>query len=138
MAFTKIVTALLSLIALLTGAMDVIVGIAGQANVGAGLAASPPIDAVLDSQVRFLGAIWLGFGSIMLICLRDIHRDGPIIQTCFGVLVLGGFGRVASLVIHGAPANMTGSIFVGVALMIELFLVPAVWITLRRALKQHP
>lgn len=51
MKFVKITTVLLSLIALLTGAMDVIVGVAGQANIGVGPAAAAPFDPVLDSQV---------------------------------------------------------------------------------------
>lgn len=74
MTFVKITTILLSLIALLTGAMDVIVGVAGQANIGVGTAAVAPFDPVLDSQVRFLGAVWLGLGVIQLVCLGDLRR----------------------------------------------------------------
>lgn len=132
--FVKIVAVTLSLIALLTGAMDVIVGVAGQANIGVGPAASPPFDPVLDSQIRFLGAVWLGFGAIQLIALLDLQRYGTILQLCFGITVLGGLGRGLSLANVGLPASGIGSFFVAIALTIELVLVPCAWIAFRRAL----
>ena len=133
MKFVKITTALLSLIALLTGAMDVIVGVAGQANIGVGAAAAAPFDPVLDSQVRFLGAVWLGLGAVQLFCLGDLRRYGAILQLCFAIVVLGGIGRVLSLIQVGQPTSGTGPSFILVALAIELVLVPLAWLTFRRA-----
>jgi hypothetical protein len=133
MKFVKITTVLLSLLALLTGAMDVIVGVAGQANIGVGAAAAGPFDPVLDSQVRFLGAVWLGLGVIQLVCLGDLRRYGAILQLCFAIVVLGGIGRAFSLVQVGQPASGVGPAFIVVALAIELVLVPLAWVTLRRA-----
>ncbi len=133
MKFVKITTALLSLIALLTGAMDVIVGVAGQANIGVGAAAAAPLDPVLDSQVRFLGAVWLGLGAVQLFCLGDLRRYGAILQLCFAIVVLGGIGRVLSLIQVGQPTSGTGPSFILVALAIELVLVPLAWLTFRRA-----
>lgn len=132
--FVKIVAVTLSLIALLTGAMDVIVGVAGQANIGVGPAASPPFDPVLDSQIRFLGAVWLGFGAIQLIALLELQRYGTILQLCFGITVLGGLGRALSLAIVGHPTSGIGSVFLAIAIAIELVLVPCAWIAFRRAL----
>lgn len=133
MKFVKITTVLLSLLAQLTGAMDVIVGVAGQANIGVGAAAAGPFDPVLDSQVRFLGAVWFGLGAIQLVCLGDLRRYGAILQLCFGIVFLGGIGRVLSLLQVGQPASGTGPAFIAVALIIELVLVPLAWLTLRRA-----
>ncbi|NBR32644.1 MAG: DUF4345 domain-containing protein [Sphingomonadaceae bacterium] len=133
MKLVKITTALLSLIALLTGAMDVIVGVAGQANIGVGAAAAAPFDPVLDSQVRFLGAVWLGLGAVQLFCLGDLRRYGAILQLCFAIVVLGGIGRVLSLIQVGQPTSGTGPSFILVALAIELVLVPLAWLTFRRA-----
>ena len=133
MKFVKITTVLLSLIALLTGAMDVIVGVAGQANIGVGAAAAAPFDPVLDSQVRFLGAVWLGLGAIQLICLGDLRRYGAILQLCFAVVVLGGIGRALSLLQVGLPASGIGPAFIAIALGIELVLVPLAWVIFRRA-----
>ncbi len=134
MKFVKITTALVSLIALLTGAMDVIVGVAGQANIGVGAAAAAPFDPVLDSQVRFLGAVWLGLGAVQLFCLGDLRRYGAILQLCFAIVVLGGIGRVLSLIQVGQPTSGTGPSFILVALAIELVLVPLTWVTFRRAM----
>ncbi|USI77678.1 DUF4345 domain-containing protein [Sphingopyxis sp. USTB-05] len=133
MKFVKITTVLLSLIALLTGAMDVIVGVAGQANIGVGTAAVAPFDPVLDSQVRFLGAVWLGLGAIQLVCLGDLRRYGLILQLCFAIVVLGGIGRALSLLQAGHPSSDIGTAFIAVALAIELLLVPLAWLAFRRA-----
>ncbi|TSB02372.1 DUF4345 domain-containing protein [Sphingorhabdus contaminans] len=132
MKFIKIATILLSLIALLTGAMDVIVGVAGQANIGVGAAAAAPIDPILDSQVRFLGAVWFGLGAIQLVCLRDMHRFGGILQLCFVIVVLGGIGRAMSLLQVGYPTSGIGSTFITFALVIELAVVPLAWAMLRK------
>lgn len=133
MKFVKITTVLLSLLALLTGAMDVIVGVAGQANIGVGPAAATPFDPVLDSQIRFLGAAWLGLGAIQLVCLGDLRRYGAILQLCFAIVLLGGIGRVLSLLLVDHPNTGVGSVFIAVALVIELVLVPLAWVTFRRA-----
>ncbi len=134
MKFVKITTILLSLIALLTGAMDVIVGMAGQAKIGVGAAAAVPFDPVLDSQVRFLGAVWLGLGAIQLVCLGDLRRYGTIQQLCFAIVVLGGIGRALSLPQSGHPSSDIDTAFIAVALSIELMLVPLAWFAFRRAI----
>lgn len=133
MKFVKITTVLLSLIALLTGAMDVIVGVAGQANIGVGPAAAAPFDPVLDSQIRFLGAVWFGLGAIQLVCLGDLRRYGGILQLCFAIVMLGGIGRALSLLQVGQPSSGVGPAFIVVALVIELVLVPLAWMAFRRA-----
>ena len=133
MKLVKIVTLLLSVIALLTGAMDIIIGVSGQANIGVGTAATAPFDPVLDSQIRFLGAVWLGLGAIQLVCLGNIRRYGIILQLCFAIIVLGGIGRVVSLVHVGLPETSNASTFIAVALTIELLLVPLAWLAIHRA-----
>lgn len=132
MGLAKFVTLVLSVIAVLTGAMDVLSGIAGQANIGVGPATVPPYDPVLDSQVRFLGAVWLGFGVIQAAAWRDIVRHGAILQVCYFAIVLGGIARVLSLCLTGIPTGSVGRIFIVVALIIELVFVPLAWIAVRR------
>ncbi|QGY80676.1 DUF4345 domain-containing protein [Sphingorhabdus lacus] len=134
MKFVKAITVLLSSLALLTGAMDVVIGVAGQANIGVGNAASVPLDPVLDSQVRFLGAVWLGLGAIQLVCLGDLRRYSTILQLCFAIVILGGIGRALSLLQAGHPSSDIGTVFIAVALAIELMLVPLVWLAFRRAI----
>lgn len=134
MKFVKAITILLSSLALLTGAMDVVIGVAGQANIGVGNAASVPLDPVLDSQVRFLGAVWLGLGAIQLVCLGDLRRYSTILQLCFAIVILGGIGRALSLLQAGHPSSDIGTAFIAVALAIELMLVPLVWLAFRRAI----
>lgn len=56
-----------------------------------------------------------------------------ILQLCFAIIVLGGIGRVVSLVQVGVPETSTASTFIAVALTIELLLVPLAWLALHRA-----
>lgn len=63
MIHVRIVTALLSLIALLTGSMDVIVGVAGQANIGVGTAASAPLIRFSTARSAFWARCGLGWGQ---------------------------------------------------------------------------
>jgi hypothetical protein len=109
MKFVKVITVLLSSLALLTGAMDVVIGVAGQANIGVGNATSVPLDPVLDRQVRFLGAVWLGLGAIQLVCLGDLRRYSTILQLCFAIVILGGIGRALSLLQAGHPSSDIGT-----------------------------
>lgn len=134
MRFVKFVAIALSLIAIVTGAMDIVMGVSGQVNIGVGVPAHAPYDPVLDSQVRFLGAVWLGIGIVQWVSIRDPGRYATMLQLCFAAVILGGVGRALSLIMVGLPPRGTGLGFVVVALLIELLLVPVAWLALRRAL----
>ncbi len=72
------VLAVLGLIPILTGVLDLFLG-ASSLNVdGASLSSEVVSNIVLDSQIRFLGAIWFGFGIILywILFSRDIVKSG--------------------------------------------------------------
>jgi hypothetical protein len=58
---------------------------------------------VLDSNLRFLGGVWLGVGITLLSILARIEREGFVYRALWGMIFLGGLGRVASLLDAGPP-----------------------------------
>jgi hypothetical protein len=65
-----------------------------------------PQDATLDSNLRFFGGLWLGFGLTVVWLVPRVAR--PAVRPLFTALVvmlwLGGVGRLLSMLFLGAPA----------------------------------
>lgn len=124
----------LGLLAIVTGAVDVIVGLSAQQMIGAALDAGAYADPLLNSQIRYLGSIWLGFGLLLLFCLSDIRAYAPILRGAFAIVFLGGLGRVASVLQFGFPPSTGGTGFVVLAIAIEILAMPLLMLGLRNAL----
>jgi hypothetical protein len=61
---------LLALIPLCTGALNLGMGLRAQGLIGAQLSPEGFRDPLLNSQIRFYGAIWFGFG--VLLCVYSV------------------------------------------------------------------
>jgi hypothetical protein len=87
-----------------------------------GVRNAPPTD--LDSHFRYLSGLLLGIGIAFAACIPRIERRGAIFRTLCVIVVIGGLGRLVSLIEHGAPS--AGHRF---ALAMELGIVPllALW-----------
>lgn len=83
-------------------------------------------DPWLDSQMRFLGAMWAGWGVLMIWACRNLDARGDVFDILAAVLFLGGCGRIASLLIHADSPGLLMS-FAG----LEIVVAPAVML-LRR------
>ena len=59
--------------------------------------------ATTDSRERFYGAIVLGYGLAWLWVARQSPILSPLVRWLAGIFLLGGIGRVVSLLIHGQP-----------------------------------
>ncbi|AXQ31075.1 DUF4345 domain-containing protein [Solimonas sp. K1W22B-7] len=114
----------LALIALVTGCVDVVVGLKGQHLIGAALEEGYG-DPVLNSQIRYLGAIWFGFGALLWVCSSNLEKYSGILNAALWIVVLGGVGRLLSLIQFGLPTSAEGAAFVLGAMAIELIVVPA-------------
>lgn len=121
----------LALIALFTGAADVLVGLSGQQLIGAALAEGYA-DPLLNSQIRYLGAIWFGFGLLVWVCAADPARYAGILSGCLWIVMLGGLGRVASVSQFGFPPSRGGTAFVILAIAIEVLGMPLLLLWQRR------
>ena len=62
-----------------------------------------PRDANLDSQLRFLGGVWLGLGLAAASLIPRIEAHTTLFRALWGMIFLGGVGRLLSLVLVGAP-----------------------------------
>jgi Domain of unknown function (DUF4345) len=58
---------------------------------------------VLDSQIRFLGAIWFGFGIILYWIIFSIEKQTTLFRLAAGCIFLGGIGRLTSALLVGLP-----------------------------------
>lgn len=62
-----------------------------------------PHSALLDSDLRFLGGVWLGLGITVLINIRQIEKHFELYRILWGMIFLGGIGRLLSMIIIGLP-----------------------------------
>jgi hypothetical protein len=120
----QLVLALLALIPLVTGLIDIAIGARALVLFGATLSADALLEPTLGSQMRFYGAIWLGYGALILYVVQNPRQQQTLFRILAGVLVLGGVARVISYLQLGAPAPF----FFG-AIALELIGVPllVVW-----------
>ena len=121
----KTVVVIWALLPLLTGLMDIVVGPSAWRNIGVDLSDLGFEDSVLDSQIRFVGTVWFGYGILLLACLKDLQKYAAILQGAFFIVFIGGLARVLSILSVGMPGTSTGDGFIVFALVIELLAMPA-------------
>ena len=94
----QITTALLGLVPLLTGLITML-GVHDPLYSAAGI----PALAVLDSNLRFFGGVWLGLGIAILWLVPRIESQTVLFRTIWGAIFLGGVGRLLSMLFAGLP-----------------------------------
>ena len=98
----KLTVRLLCIIPFLTGVADIVNGVSLLSFAGARLG-SATADPVLNSQVGFWGAIWLGFGVILWRTSSRLRAEPELFRILCGTLVLSGLARFGSALVHGWP-----------------------------------
>lgn len=73
--------------------------LAGPTAFGAG-----PFATDVDSHVRYLSGIFLGVGLGFLSCIPRVEAKTGRFRLLTGLVVLGGLGRLLSLLTTGAPS----------------------------------
>jgi hypothetical protein len=94
----QIVSGILGTIPIATGAIGLL-GLRDPLYVRFGVVPN----VVLDSNLRFFSGLWLGLGIAMYWMLPSIERQTTLFRTFWGMIFLGGIGRLASIVVAGAP-----------------------------------
>jgi Domain of unknown function (DUF4345) len=115
----KIVLRTLCVIPLATGVLDFFLGAGALAVVDTALPGEAMADPSLNSQLRFFGAIWFGFGLLLWHVAGDLKTHATWFRLMCFVLILSGIGRLISWVEFGTPAIP----FV-VATVIEVIVIP--------------
>ena len=62
-----------------------------------------PASALLDSELRFLGGVWLGLGITVLTTVNSFEKHFALYRILWGMIFLGGVGRLISMFIIGLP-----------------------------------
>lgn len=89
---------LLALVPLSTGVLTMM-GLADPIYADAGL----PPHALLDSNLRFLGGVWLVLGIALLAMLPRIEHETMLFRTLWLMVFAGGVGRLLSMGLVGLP-----------------------------------
>jgi Domain of unknown function (DUF4345) len=90
--------AVLGLIPVITGIIT-LMGVSDPLYVAAGI----PRDALLDSNLRFFGGLWLGLGLALLWLVPRVETETAIYRLLWGMIFIGGIGRLLSIVFIGMP-----------------------------------
>jgi hypothetical protein len=93
--------------------------------------AAPPVD--LDSHFRYLSGLLLGLGLSFLTTVPTIERHGPRFRLLGAIVIIGGFGRLLSLLLVGLPSP--GQLF---GLAMELGVVPVLMLWQARVAQLCP
>ena len=99
-------TTLLKFIApipMVVGLMHIVLGLQTDVLLGAKVAVELLSDPVLDSQNRFYGAIFMGYGALIFLCTTNLRQHATLFRILSGGVFLGGLARVVSIVLHGVP-----------------------------------
>lgn len=96
----QIALAVLSLIPLVSGALGLVYGV--------GRFIPPDANAApLDSQYRFLSAVYIGLGILIWRIIPSIEKHGWIVSTIVAAIFVGGLSRLYSAHLFGvAPPTM--------------------------------
>ncbi|MBK6793810.1 MAG: DUF4345 domain-containing protein [Anaerolineales bacterium] len=62
-----------------------------------------PASALLDSELRFFGGLWLGLGLTVLATVRNLERHFELYRVLWLMIFLGGVGRLLSIFVIGLP-----------------------------------
>ena len=94
----QIASGLLGVIPVVTGVLTMM-GLADPIYAAAGL----PAHALLDSNLRFLGGLWLVSGLALFWLIPRIERETALFRVLWLMIFAGGVGRLLSMAFVGPP-----------------------------------
>lgn len=106
------VLAVLGLIPVITGGLSVAFGVNAFSFVGGLVTPDMASNIVLDSEIRFLGAIWFGIGILVFWIIPSIDRQTSLFRLLMAIIFLGGVGRLLSAFLVGIPPTLFIAIIV--------------------------
>lgn len=94
---------IVAIFAMVTGLVDVVAGTGILPSLGSAISPEAASDPGLDSQFRFLSAMWLGYGVALYWASKDIVGRLPVLNILALAMFVGGLGRLISIAVNGAP-----------------------------------
>lgn len=119
----------LALIPLVTGLLEVAMGLGSLGTLGVPMSRDALTHASADSGWRFLGAVWAGYAVLIWYATTDLVRNAGLMRILLGALFFSGIARAISVWQLGWPVAP----FVA-AMLLELIGMPLAWWWLRRLL----
>jgi len=91
-----------------TSSLDLIDGVGLLKKAGVPLDEGSARDPMLNSQIRFFGAIWLGYGIVLWRASSRLRTEADLFKLLCGILGLSGLARLASAFQYGFPGVPLG------------------------------
>jgi hypothetical protein len=117
-----LVLRLLGGVAVLVGLLHLALGPGADMLLGAHIPPQVVADPVLDSQNRFYGVSFSGYGALLLLCATDIRKYGTVLRIVGAFIFLGGLARVLVINLRGLPSvlviGLTAIELLGVPLLL--------------------
>ena len=87
------------------GVIPIVTGLIGMSGLGDPLyaAAGVPPNVLLDSNLLFCSGVWLGLGLALYWLIPRIKSQTVLFRVIWGMIFLGGIGRVISMIVEGPP-----------------------------------
>jgi hypothetical protein len=87
------------------GAIPLTTGVLTMLGLGDPLYTSAriPQNALLDSNLRFFGGLWLGIGIAMYWLIPNIEKQTALFRALWLMIFIGGIGRLLSLLFLALP-----------------------------------
>lgn len=103
---------ILAVIPILTGLLDLAMGLRAIETFSAGMSDAFFNDELFNAQYRFLGGVWLGFGVLLYLAAKDLKKYSTILKVVLWSIFIGGIGRLITVLHLGLPENTAGAAFV--------------------------
>lgn len=99
----QFVLAVLGLIPIITGGLSIVLGLRALIVLGDPVPLEAVGNIILDSETRFLGAVWFGTGVAIYSMIPSIDKQTTSFRLVMGAIFLGGIGRLLSAFLVGIP-----------------------------------
>jgi Domain of unknown function (DUF4345) len=117
----------MAMIPLITGLLEVFMGLGSLKTIGAQLPYELVTQASVDNNWRFLGTVWAGYAALILYAVNDPLRHATLLRILLSILFLSGIARATSALLMGWPVPA----FIA-AMTFELFVMPLMMLWLLR------
>jgi Domain of unknown function (DUF4345) len=117
----------MAMIPLVTGLMEVLMGLSSLKAIGVQLPTDVWVQPSVDNNWRFLGTVWAGYAALVIYAVSDPLRHGTLLRILLSVLFLSGVARATSVLLTGWPVPP----FI-VAMGFELLVMPLMLLWLLR------
>jgi hypothetical protein len=117
----------MAFIPLLTGLLELFMGLGSLKTIGVQLPNELMTQASVDNNWRFLGTVWAGYAALIIYAVNDPLRHATLLRILLAILFLSGIARATSVLLMGWPVPA----FIG-AMAFELFVMPLMMLWLYR------